>query len=106
VNVASYARFKRPNLKVHLSAPRWTSKAVCPADEARALMELKWNGYINCQVRTTPHKTEIPLFYGVVLSFCKFIPDSVKTPFLARARLNRTASVLFYPSWLALGHHL
>jgi len=39
------------------------SKAVCPADEARALMKLKWNRYINWKERTTPHeKLKMPYF--------------------------------------------
>jgi len=51
------------------------SAAVCPADEARALMKLKWNRYINRQKRTTPHKkAQTPIFlYRVVLSFCKLL---------------------------------
>ena len=57
-----------------------TSKAVCPADEARALMKLKWNRYINQQERTTPHEKlkNLILLYRVVLSFFKLLPIPLK----------------------------
>ena len=58
-----------------------TSKAVCPADGARALMKLKWNRYINQQERTTCIKKLKILhsFMGCPLLF-QIVTDSIKTP--------------------------
>ena len=72
-----------------------TSKAVCPADEARALMELKKTRYINQQERTTPHKIrKIPYsFIGSCPLLFQTVTDSIKIPFLARARPNSAGPI-------------
>jgi len=76
-------------------------------DEARALMKLKWNRYINQQERTTPlKKLKIPDFYTKFSSVVRVVGDSIKTPFLVPARPKSTASIPCYPPWLALRHHL
>jgi len=86
-----------------------TSKAVCAADEARALMSLKWTRFITQQERTTPHKKwKIPyIFIGNHPLLFKIVSDSIKiTPFLVRTRPNSMAPVVCYPPWVALGHRL
>ena len=77
----AYARFKRAKSEgAPLSMVCSTSKAVCPADKARAWMKLKWNRCINRQERTTPYTTaQNSIFlYRVVFSFWKWLPIPLK----------------------------
>ena len=66
-----------------------TSKAICPADEAHDLIKLK--RYI---------------FIGSCPFLFQIVADSIKTPFLARGRLNSTAPIPSCPLRPAPGHRL
>ena len=86
-------------------AVRILTSLVCPADEAYPLMKVKWNRYTSPHGRTAAHKRfNVPHFYTEL--FLRLLPDSIKTPFLARVRPNSTTSVPRYLLWLALGHRL